>query len=98
MRAPKSLREIQREGDSRAGKVGRSDRGAGSVDRVAVGPEIRNYDLYAFVFYPSVDVFKVMFTARERVEALVHQRAGLNAEGSAGYWVKPYPEFAPGEG
>ena len=68
----------------------------GSVERVVVGPEIRNYDVYAFVFYPSVDVFEVMFTARERVEALVHQRAGLNAEGSAGYWVKPYAEFLPG--
>ena len=46
-------------------------------------------------FYPSVDVFEVMFTARERVEAQVHQRAGLNAEGSAGYWVKPYRELTP---
>ena len=28
----------------------------GSVDRVVVGPEIRNYDVYAFVFYPSQSV------------------------------------------
>ena len=68
----------------------------GAVDRVVVGPEIRNYDVYAFVFYPSVDVFEIMFTAKERVEAQVHQRAGLNAERSAGYWVKPYPGFTPG--
>ena len=68
----------------------------GAVDRVVVGPEVRNYDVYAFVFYPSVDVFEVMFTAKERVEAQVHQRAGLNAERSAGYWVKPYPQFTAG--
>ena len=69
----------------------------GTVDRVVVGPAIRHYDVYAFVFYPSVDVFEIMFTARPRVEAQVHQRAGPNAEGSAGYWVKPYPEFMPGQ-
>lgn len=80
------------------GRLGGQIAVVGSVDRVVVGPQVRNYDVYAFVFYPSVDVFEVMFTARARVEALVHQRAGLNAEGSAGYWVKPYAEFAPGEG
>jgi len=77
------------------GKLGGQISVLGSVDRVVVGPEIRNYDVYAFVFYPSVDVFEVMFTARERVEAQVYQRAGLSDEGSAGYWVKPYPEFIP---
>ncbi len=77
------------------GKLGGQISVLGTVDRVVVGPEIRNYDVYAFVFYPSVDVFEVMFTARERVQAQVHQRAGLNAEGSAGYWVKPYREFTP---
>ena len=78
------------------GRLGGEIAALGAVDRVVVGPEIRNYDKYAFVFYPSVDVFEVMFTARERVEAQVHQRAGLNAERSAGYWVKPYPGFTPG--
>ncbi len=77
------------------GKLGGQILVLGTVDRVVVGPQIRNYDVYAFVFYPSVDVFEAMFTARERVEAQVHQRAGLNAEGSAGYWVKPYQEFTP---
>jgi hypothetical protein len=80
------------------GRLGGQISVLGGVDRVVVGPRIRNYDVYAFVFYPSVDVFEVMFTARERVEAQVHQRAGLNAESSAGYWVKPYPEFKPGAG
>ena len=75
------------------GKLGGQISVLGSVRRVVVGPDIRNYDVYAFVFYPSVDVFEVMFTARERVDAQVHQRAGLSGERSAGYWVKPYPEF-----
>ena len=75
------------------GKLGGQISVLGTVDRVVVGPEIRNYDVYAFVSYPSVDVFEVMFTAKERVEVQVHQRAGLNARASAGYWVKPYPEF-----
>ena len=65
----------------------------GSVDRVVVGPEIRNYYVYAFVLYSSVDVFEVMFTAKELVDAQVHQRAGLNSERSAGCWLKPYPQF-----
>lgn len=78
------------------GKLGGQISVMGAVDRVVVGPAIRHYDVYAFVFYPSVDIFEVMFTARPRVEAQVHQRAGLNAEGSAGYWVKPYAEFAHG--
>ena len=78
------------------GKLGGQISVLGAVDRVVVGPRTRNYDVYAFVFYPSVDVFEVMFTAKDRVAAQVHQRAGLNAEGSAGYWVKPYPEFTPG--
>lgn len=77
------------------GRLGGQIAALGGVDRVVVGPAIRNYDVYAFVFYPSVDVFEVMFTARERVEAQVYQRAGLNAEGSAGYWVKPYAGFVP---
>ncbi len=77
------------------GKLGGQISVLGAVDRVVVGPQIRNYDMYAFVFYPSVDVFEVMFSARERVEAQVHQRAGLSDEGSAGYWVKPYQEFTP---
>ena len=78
------------------GRLGGQISVLGAVDRVVVGPEIRNYDVYAFVFYPSVDVFEFMFTAKERVEAQVHQRAGLNAERSAGYWVRPYPGFTPG--
>ena len=78
------------------GRLGGQISVMGTVDRVVVGPAIRNYDVYAFVFYPSVDVFEAMFTARARVEAQVHQRAGLNAGGSAGYWVKPYAEFVPG--
>ena len=79
------------------GRLGGQISVMGAVDRVVVGPRIRNYDVYAFVFYPSVDRFEVMFTAKDRVEAQVHQRAGLNAEGSAGYWVKPYAEFTPAE-
>ncbi len=79
------------------GRLGGQISVMGAVDRVTVGPRIRHYDVYAFVFYPSVDVFEVMFTAKDRVAAQVHQRAGLNAEGSAGYWVKPYPEFTPAE-
>ena len=77
------------------GRLGGQISVLGSVDHVVVGPEIRNYDVYAFVFYPSVEVFEVMFTAEERVKAQVYQRAGLSDERSAGYWVKPYPEFAP---
>jgi len=69
---------------------------AGTVDAVVVGPELRNYDEYGFAFYPSVDSFEVVSTARERVDAQVHQRAALSAEGSAGYWVKPHEEFTPG--
>ena len=61
------------------------------------GADFRNYDVYAFVFYPPVDVFEVMFTADERVDAQVHQRARLNAERSAGYRVKPYAQFVPRE-
>ena len=79
------------------GKLGGQISVVGAVDRVVVGPQIRNYDVYAFVFYPSVDVFEVMFTAKERVEAQVYQRAGLSTHGSAGYWVKPYAEFIPGK-
>jgi len=75
------------------GKLGGQIAVLGEVDDVKVGPQIRNHDVYAFVYYPSVDVLEVMFTAKERVDAQAHQRAGLSAEGSAGYWVKPYPEF-----
>ena len=74
------------------GKLGGQIAVLGGVDRVVVGPDIRRYDVYAFVFYPSVDVFEVMFTAKERVAAQVYQRAGLS-DASAGYWVKPYPQF-----
>ena len=76
------------------GKLGGQILVLGSVDDVVEGPAIRQYDVYAFVFYPSVDVFEVMFTAKERVEAQVYQRAGLSDE-SAGYWIKPYTAFAP---
>ena len=79
------------------GKLGGQMSVMGTVDRVVVGPAIRHYDVYAFVFYPSVDIFEVMFTARARVEAQVHQLAGLNVESSAGYWVKPYAEVTPAE-
>jgi hypothetical protein len=78
------------------GKLGAQISVVGSVDRVVVGPEVRNYDEYGFAFYPSVDAFEIVFTARERVDARVHRDAALSAEGSAGYWVKPYEEFAPG--
>ncbi|MFP6836418.1 MAG: hypothetical protein VB948_09970 [Pseudomonadales bacterium] len=66
---------------------------AGSIDSVVVGPGARNYDAYGFAHYPSVSAFEVVFTAKERVDAQVHQRAALSAEGSAGYWAKPYDEF-----
>ena len=79
------------------GKLGGQMSVMGTVDRVVVGPAIRHYDVYAFVFYPSVDIFEVMFTARARVEAQVHQLAGLNVKSSAGYWVKPYAEVTPAE-
>ncbi len=78
------------------GKVGAQISVVGSVDRVVVGPEVRNYDEYGFAFYPSVDAFEVVFTARERVDAQVHQRAALSAARSAGYWAKPYEGFTPG--
>ena len=77
------------------GKLGGQILVLGSVENVVAGPSLRHYDVYAFVFYPSVDIFEVMFTAKERVEAQVYQRAGLSAERSAGYWVKPYPDFVP---
>ncbi len=69
---------------------------AGTVESVAVGPDILRYDEYGFVHYPSVDAFRVVFTARERVDAQVHQRAALSLDRSAGYWVKPYEEFRQG--
>ena len=65
----------------------------GSIDSVVVGPGARRYDAYGFVQYPSVPAFEVVFTAKERVDAQVHQRAALSAAGSAGYWTKPYDEF-----
>lgn len=79
------------------GKVGAQISVVGSVDRVAVGPEIRHYDDYGFAFYPSVDAFEVVFTARERLDARLHRDAALDADASAGYWVKPYEEFTLGE-
>jgi hypothetical protein len=78
------------------GKVGAQISVVGSVDRVVVGPEARSYDDYGFAFYPSVDAFEVVFTARERLDARVHRDAALSAEDSAGYWTKPYEEFTPG--
>ena len=78
------------------GKMGAQISVAGTADGVVVGPEARNYDEYGFAFYPSVDAFEAVFTARERVDARVHRDAALSAEGSAGYWVKPYEEFTPG--
>ena len=75
------------------GRMGAQIDQVGSVESVVVGPEARNYEAYGFVLYPSVSEFEVVFTARERVDAQVHQRAALSAEGSAGYWTKPYDEF-----
>ena len=60
------------------GHVGAQISVVGSVDRVVVGPEVRNYDEYGFAFYPSVDAFEVVFTARKRVEARVR---GMDARG-----------------
>ncbi len=77
------------------GKLGGQILVLGSVENVVKGPTLRHYDVYAFVFYPSVDIFEVMFTAKERVDAQVYQRAGLSGEQSAGYWVKPYPDSIP---
>ena len=75
------------------GRMGAQIDQVGSVESVVVGPEARDYEAYGFVLYPSVSEFEVVFTARERVDAQVHQRAALSAEGSAGYWTKPYDEF-----
>lgn len=61
---------------------------------MVVGPKPRNYDEYGFAFYPTVDAFETVFTARERVDARVNQRAALSTA-SAGYWAKPYEEFTP---
>jgi hypothetical protein len=55
------------------GKVGAQISVVGSVDRVVAGPEVRHYDDYGFAFYPSVDAFEVVFTARERLDARVHR-------------------------
>ena len=78
------------------GKMGAQLSVVGTVDDVVVGPEARNYDEYGFAFYPSVDAFEVVFTARERIDARVNRDAALRADGSAGYWAKPYEEFTPG--
>ncbi len=75
------------------GRMGAQIDQVGSIDSVVVGPGARRYDAYGFVQYPSVPAFEVVFTAKERVDAQVHQRAALSAAGSAGYWTKPYDEF-----
>ena len=75
------------------GRMGAQIDQVGSIDGVVIGPSARNYDAYGFVLYPSVPAFEMVFTAKERVDAQVHQRAALSAEGSAGYWAKPYDEF-----
>jgi hypothetical protein len=77
------------------GKMGAQIAAIGTVDRVAVGPPVRHYDDYGFALYPSVNAFETVFTAQERLDARVHRDAALNADRSAGYWVKPYEEFAP---
>ncbi len=77
------------------GRLGAQIAATGTVERVVVGPELRHYDDYGFAFYPSVDAFEVVLTARERVDAQVYQRAALNVERSMGYWTKPYEEFRP---
>lgn len=61
----------------------------GRVDQVLVGPDIRNYDVYAFVLYPSVKIFKLIITVRERVLAYVCQREGLGAEAPPVTWWNP---------
>ena len=78
------------------GKMGAQISVAGTVEGVVVGPEARGYDEYGFAFYPSVNALEVVFTARERVDARVNRDAALRAEGTAGYWAKPYEEFTPG--
>lgn len=75
------------------GKMGAQIVQAGGVEDVVIGPDYRRYESYGFAHYPSVEAFKVVFTAKERVDARIHQRAALDPELSAGYWVKPYPEL-----
>ncbi len=75
------------------GRMGAQISQVGSIDSVVVGPDARKYDTYGFAHYPSVLAFEVVFTAKERVDAQVHQRAALSAESSMGYWAKPYDEF-----
>lgn len=71
------------------GRIGRS----GDISEVAVGPNIRKYDGYTFVHYPTVDAFEQMFTAKDRIDARVYQEAALSPTASAGYWGKPYKQF-----
>ncbi len=71
------------------GRIGRS----GDVSSAIVGSDARNYDGYTFVHYPTVEAFQQMFTAKDRIEARVHQTASLSSTESAGYWGKPYEQF-----
>lgn len=71
------------------GRIGRS----GEIAAVPVGAELRQYDGYNFVHYPGVDAFELMFTAKDRLDARVHQEAALSSTKSAGYWGKPYKQY-----
>ena len=75
------------------GRMGAELAAVGSVEKVVVGPEQRQHDEYGFGHYPSVDAFEVVFTARGRLALVPTRNKAMNADRSAGYWVKPYDPF-----
>lgn len=75
------------------GKLGGRISRSGDIETALVGADSRQYDGYTFVHYPTVNVFEQMFTAKDRVDARVHQVASLSSTESAGYWGKPYKKF-----
>ena len=75
------------------GRMGAKIAAVGNVEKVVLGPEQRQHDKYGFGHYPSVDAFDVVFTARARLSGVPSRNKAMDAERSAGYWVKPYDPF-----
>jgi hypothetical protein len=75
------------------GRMGAEIAAVGDVEKVVLGPEQRQHDKYGFGHYPSVDAFDVVFTARARLSGVPFRNKAMDAERSAGYWVKPYDPF-----
>ena len=75
------------------GRMGAEIAAGGDVEKVVLGPEQRQHDKYGFGHYPSVDAFEVVFTARARLAGVPFRDKAMDAERSAGYWVKPYDPF-----